>query len=216
LHRAPVTLHSLVASALQGNNMKMKILGLVAFALPATFAFGADARAGTDIVLLANGSGVTNDYPAEQLPASFGAWCVNCFPTVKLALVDAKTGVPQGFLYAWGQNVVATPQPIGPDSTFCFDEFVIWQLPSGEIHTVSTRGPCGTYMDKTLVPPVVNPNATVVAGGGQGVIVSGTKQFRTWSGTYVTRVFVEDLGVLQFSHYDYLFVSITGSSRPAE
>ena len=40
-----------------------------------------------------------------SLPASFTAWCVNCFPTVKLALVDAKTKVPQGFLYAWGQNL---------------------------------------------------------------------------------------------------------------
>ena len=196
--------------------MNSKAMGMLAAGLLAVFGFGSQARAETKIVLLGNVLGAPNTYPPEQLPASFGAWCVNCFPTVKLALVDAKTGVPQGFLYAWGQNVVAAPEPIGPDSTFCFNEFVIWALPSGEIHTVSTRGPCGTYMDKTLVPPVVNPSATVVAGGGQGVIVSGTKQFRTWSGTYATRVFVEDLGVLQFSHYDYLFVSITGSSRPAE
>lgn len=197
--------------------MKSKAMGLLAAGLLAVFGFGSQARAENNIVLLGNGLGAPNTYPTEQLPASFAAWCVNCFPTVKLALVDAKTKVPQGFLYAWGQNVVASPAgPITADSTFCFDEFVIWQLPSGEIHTVSTRGPCGTYLDKALVPPVDNPAATVVAGGGQGVIVSGTKGFKNWSGSYATRVFVEDLGVLQFSYYDYLFASISGSSKPAK
>lgn len=34
--------------------------------------------------------------------------------------------------------------------------------------------------------------------------------------TYATRVFVEDLGILQFSYYDYLFASISGSSKPAK
>lgn len=66
------------------------------------------------------------------------------------------------------------------------------------------------------MPPVDNPTATVVAGGGQGKIVSGIKGFKAWSGTYATRVFVEDLGVLQFSYYDYLFASISGSSKPAK
>ena len=27
---------------------------------------------------------------------------------------------------------------------------------------------------------------------------------------------VEDLGILQFSYYDYLFASISGSSKPAK
>jgi hypothetical protein len=196
--------------------MNSKAMGLLAAGLLA-FGFGSQARAENNIVLLGNGLGAPNTYPVEQLPASFAAWCLNCFPTVKLALADAKTGVPQGFLYAWGQNVVAAPAgPITADSTFCFNEFVIWQLPAGEIHTVSTRGPCGTYLDKAVVPPVDNPAATVVAGGGQGAIVSGTKGFRNWTGTYATRVFVEDLGVLQFSYYDYLFASISGSSKPAK
>lgn len=195
--------------------MNARTLGLLAAGLLAAFGFGAQARAETDIVLLGNGPGAPNTYPAERLPASFNAWCVNCFPTVKLALTDAKTKVPQGFIYAWGQNVVASPAgPITHDSTFCFDEFVIWQLPSGEIHTVSSRRPCGTYLDKTLVPPFDNPSATVVVGGWQGVTVGGTKGFKNWSGTYATRVFVEDLGVLQFSYYDYLFASISGSSKP--
>lgn len=66
------------------------------------------------------------------------------------------------------------------------------------------------------MPPVDNPTATVVAGGGQGKIVSGIKGFKAWSGTYATRVFVEDLGVLQFSYYDYPFASISGSSKPAK
>ncbi len=149
--------------------MKSKAMGLLAAGLLAVFGFGSQARAETNIVLLANGFGEPNSYPQEQLPASFTAWCVDCFRTVKLTLVDAKTKVSKGHLYAWGQNVVAAPAgPITTDSTFCFDEFVIWQLPSGEIHTVSSRGPCGTYLDKTLVPPVANPDATVVAGGGQG------------------------------------------------
>ncbi len=197
--------------------MKSKAMGLLAAGLLAAFGLGTHARADSPIVLLGNGLGAPNTYPAEQLPLSFAAWCVNCFPTVKLAMVDARTQVPQGFLYAWGQNVVAAPAgPITTDSTFCFDEFVIWQLPSGEIHTVSTRGPCGTYLDKTLVPPVDNPAANVVAGGGQGKIVSGTQRFKNWTGTYATRVFVEDLGVLQFSYYDYLFARISGSAQPAQ
>jgi hypothetical protein len=180
------------------------------------FGFGGPALAGTDIVLVSNGYGAPNSYPAEKLPASFSDWCDGCFPTVKLALVDAKTNVPKGFLYAWGQDVVPAPQDITEDSTFCFNEFVIWELPSGEIHTISTRGPCGTYMDRALVPPFAEPSATVVAGGGQGEIVSGTGPFASWSGTYATRVFVEDLGVLQFSYYDYLFATISGSSDPKD
>ena len=101
------------------------------------------------------------------------------------------------------------------DTTFCFDEFVIWQLPSGEIHTKSERGPCGTYMDEALVPPFTgSQTATVVSGGGQGVIVGGTRKYAKWSGTYVTRVFVEDENkTLTFTYYDYLFASISGSSN---
>jgi hypothetical protein len=158
--------------------MNSKAMGMLAAGLLAVFGFGSQARAETNIVLLGNGLGAPNTYPPEQLPASFAAWCVNCFPTVKLALADAKTKVPQGFLYAWDQNVVAAPAgPITADSTFCFDEFVIWQLPSGEIHTVSTRGPCGTYLDKTLVPPVDNPAATVVAAVGRS---ASSKRMPQW------------------------------------
>ena len=183
-------------------------------AMLALLGLAAEASAENDIVLVSNGFGAANSYPSQQLPASFNSWCNGCFPTVQLPLADAKTGVPKGFLYAWGQNVVANPFPVTETSTFCFDEFVIWQLPAGEIHTISTRGPCGTYMNRDLVPPATGMNTTVVAGGGQGDIVGGTGPYARWKGTYATRVFVEDAGVLQFTYYDYLFVSIKGSSNP--
>ena len=166
------------------------------------------ASAGNNIVLVSNGFGSANDYPSEQLPPGFAEWCEGiCFPTVRLALSDAKTDRSRGSLFAWGKNPVASED----GSTFCFDEYVIWQLQEGEIHTISTRGPCGTYMDRSLVPPATGEDTTVVAGGGQGAIVGGTRRFLGWSGTYATRVFVEDRGGLNFSYYDFLFVSISGA-----
>jgi hypothetical protein len=190
--------------------MKLTMTGLVSVVLLAMYSLSSHAQAANNIVLVSNGVGAANNYPASALPATFLSWCAGCFPTVRLPLKDARTEIAQGHLYAWGQNVAIN------NGTFCFNEYVIWQLPSGEIHTVSDRGPCGTYLDKTLVPPVANPTATVVAGGGQGRIVSGTSHYANWVGTYATRVFVEDLSFLQFAYYDYLFVSISGASQPGQ
>lgn len=50
--------------------MKSKAMGLLAAGLLAVFGFGSQARAETNIVLLANGFGEPNSYPQEQLPAS--------------------------------------------------------------------------------------------------------------------------------------------------
>jgi hypothetical protein len=55
---------------------------------------------------------------------------------------------------------------------------------------------------------------SVIAGGGEGEIVGGTAAFSNWSGTYVTRVFVETDDAGNFSYYDYLFAKLLGSNAP--
>jgi hypothetical protein len=174
---------------------------------------GASAFAANDIVLVSNGPGGSNLYPEEQWPAELLEWCNEnpCSPTVQLILTDAKTGVPKGTLYAWG---VLPPVFSSDGTTFCFQEFVIWDFRPGQVYTATrpNGGACGATLSDELVEP--KSGVSVIAGGGEGDIVGGTGAFSNWSGTYVTRVFVETDANGNFSYYDYLFAKLSGSNAP--
>jgi hypothetical protein len=172
---------------------------------------GTSAFAANDIVLLSNGGGSENNYDGP-FPEALDEFCeaqVACYPTVQLTLEDARTGVPKGTLYAWGGDTVT-----GSDGSFCFQEFVLWDLKPGEIYTktLAAGGACGNTV--AAVEATGDPGNGVIAGGGKGEIVGGTGAFAHWSGTYVTRVFVETDIDGKFVYYDYLFAKLSGSNAP--
>jgi hypothetical protein len=188
--------------------MKNKLLAGL-FLLVGTSAFAAN-----DIVLLSNGGGDVNAYSGE-LPEELLEWCdgqqAPCYPTVQLTLEDARTGVPKGILYAWGGDTV-----FGIDGSFCFQEFVLWDLKPGKIYTqtLPEGGACGNTVE--AVEATGDPANGVIAGGGKGEVVGGTGAFANWSGTYVTRVFVETDSDGNFVYYDYLFAKLSGSNAPID
>jgi hypothetical protein len=84
-------------------------------------------------------------------------------------------------------------------------------LPPGFLAaTHPANGTCGGFIDPSLRPATHVSIGQVVGGGGDGVIVGGTGRYRTWTGTYTDRVFVELSFGSDPNYYDQLFFSITG------
>lgn len=170
------------------------------------------AGATNDIQLLYSGLAAPNEASPPGTQA-FDAWCDGaCFPTTSQSVQDPRTGQAKGTIYVWGRNF-----QFGAGGSLCFSEFIVFALDQGEIHVASPeKGTCGAPIDPALKPPMhQDKGATVViGGGGDGVIVGGTRKYRNWSGTYTDRVFVgfgaPESGVGGIVYYDQLWFSISG------
>ncbi len=185
---------------------------------PATASDDASARPTESINLIYSGVAVANTRPAPTVKA-FTDWCNaatgSCFPTVQQPVYDMATGKPKGHVYVWG----AFPFLSGAvfPGSICFSEYIVFALDQGDLHMHSgPRGTCGAFMDPVLKPPLYPElGATaVIAGGGDGVIVGGTRKYQHWTGTFTDRVFVgfgaSTSGVGGIIYYDQLIFSIKG------
>lgn len=195
--------------------MKRKLTSraIVAAALfAAASVVAGSAAAAQNIQLLAHGVANPNTAapPATQ---AFANWCAGvCFPTTLQTVVDPGNGKPRGTIQVWGKNF-----QFGAGGSLCFSEFIVFALDEGDVHTASgDRGTCGAPIDAALKPPLYPELGAlvVIAGGGDGVIVGGTRKFSGWSGTYTDRVFVgfgaPTSGVGGIVYYDQLWFSISG------
>ena len=188
--------------------MKRLMLAHAAAAFVLATAASAPALAANDIVLIFKGAAVANTQQPPAVPA-FTSWCNNaCTASVQQPVYDASTGQARGHIYVWTHPFVSAPD----GKSFCFDEFIVFALDQGDIYTASNPlGVCGGTIDPALKPATHAPApAIVVAGGGDGVIVGGTRKYQRWTGTYTDRVFVE----LTFApggsnYYDQLFFKIS-------
>lgn len=189
------------------------------FAASAVFAAAAScsglAAAATNIGLVYNGLAVANTAAAPTLPA-FASWCASsCTPTVQQPVTDTRTGKLAGFVYVWAKFPFAAGAII--PSSFCFSEYIVFALTEGDIHVRSgENGTCGATMDPVLKPPKhADLGAlSVIAGGGDGDIVGGTRKYSGLTGTFTDRVFVgfgaPTSGVGGIVYYDQLLFSISG------
>lgn len=185
---------------------------IAATALATVAAFAGTASATQNIQLLVNGLANPNTAAAPET-AAFASWCDGvCFPTTHQVVNDPGNGQPKGTISVWGKNF-----QFGAGGSLCFSEFIVFALDQGEVHVASgERGTCGAPIDPTLKPPLhADKGATVViGGGGDGVIVGGTRKFQKWTGTYTDRVFVgfgaPESGVGGIVYYDQLWFSISG------
>lgn len=185
----------------------MSLAGAIALA-----AAGGPAAAADNIQLLTHGVAVAN-VSAPPATAAFATWCAGvCFPTTNQIVRDPANGQPKGAIYVWGKNF-----QFGAGGSLCFSEFIVFDLPQGQVHVASgDTGTCGAPIDPGLKPPQYPElGATVViAGGGDGQIVGGTGKYAGWTGTYTDRVFVgfgdPSAGVGGIVYYDQLWFSISG------
>jgi len=180
---------------------------------------GAAAPAAAETInLVYSGLAVQNTRAAPDMQA-FTDWCATgaqgCIPTVQQPMYDLKSGHLRGTVYVWA-TLPFVPGASIP-SSFCFSEFMVFVLPGGELYThTPPNGTCGATIDPALKPPQhADAGAqTVIAGGGDGVIVGGSGRFRHWSGSFTDRVFVgfgsPDSGVGGIVYYDQLIFSISG------
>jgi hypothetical protein len=150
-------------------------------------------------VIIAEGFSAPNSYSGE-LPDIFVEWCGGvCFPTVTLAVTDAKKTRHLGYIHAWGK------EPTGTGVTIQFKEFIIGEFSGGQIYTISQEGghPGGAFADPSLIPP--KQGVVVLVGGAEGQVVGGTGKYADASGAYSTRLKVEDDGNGTFIYYDELY-----------
>lgn len=170
------------------------------------------AGATNSIQLVFNGLAAANS-AAPPNTAAFTSWCNGvCFPTTNQPVYDPANGQLKGAIYVWGKNF-----QFAVGGSLCFSEFIVFALDQGEVHVASgDRGTCGAPMDPVLKPPLHADKgaAVVIAGGGDGVIVGGTRKYKNWTGTYTDRVFVgfglSTSGVGGIVYYDQLWFSISG------
>lgn len=167
-------------------------------------------NAGRTIVLIFHGPAVANTHAAPTTP-TFAPWCAldgPCAPSVMQPMYDASTGVLKGTIYVWTKNFVTSTD----GQSLCFGEFIWFALTEGDLFTHSgSDGTCGGFIDPSLKPPThITGAGQVIAGGGDGTIVGGTRAFKNWTGTYTDRVFVEFNFSGGANFYDQLFFSITG------
>ena len=186
---------------------------------PAVFALAAGftglAAAATNIGLIFNGLAAANASAPPDIPA-FGNWCASsCTPTVQQPVFDTNTGRQAGFVYVWAKFPFAAGSII--PSSFCFSEFIVFALTQGDIYVRSgENGTCGATMDPVLKPPKHTDLGalSVIAGGGDGDIVGGTRKFKGMTGTFTDRVFVgfgmPSSGVGGIVYYDQLIFGISG------
>lgn len=188
----------------------------------AGFSGHAQADDSNNINLSYSGVAVPNAH-ATPVNQDFTDWCTAatgaCFPTVQQPVYDMASGKKQGMVYIWG----AFPFHSGPTypGSLCFSEYMIFELDGGQIVThTPPNGTCGAYIDPSVKPPLASfKDATaVVAGGGDGVIASGTGAYKGLTGTFTDRVFVgfglPTSGVNGIIYYDQLIFSIFG--KPAK
>lgn len=191
-------------------NTLQTVIAATAFATVAAFAGTASAT--QNIQLLVNGLANPNTAAAPET-AAFTSWCDGvCFPTTHQVVNDPGNGQPKGTISVWGKNF-----QFGAGGSLCFSEFIVFALDQGEVHVASgERGTCGAPIDPALKPPLHADKGAlvVIGGGGDGVIVGGTRKFRKWTGTYTDRVFVgfgaPESGVGGIVYYDQLWFSISG------
>lgn len=193
-----------------------RLVGVV-FASMAILPLAAQAQTGLSLVY----SGVVsaNSRPVPTTP-EFGRWCAAsgapvCAPTTQFPVFDTRNGQQKGTAYIWG----AFPFNAGSGAyagSICFSEFMVFALDDGEIHlNTAKNGTCGAFMDPALKPPLyATLGATaVIAGGGDGVIASGTGRYGNWRGSFTDRVFVgfgpATVGVGGIVYYDQLIFNIT-------
>lgn len=170
------------------------------------------SRAKSDIQLLSHGVAVANaaDFPSTD---AFSLWCEGvCFPTTNQIVRDPSTGQPRGSIFVWAKKF-----QFGTGGSLCFSEFIVIDLPQGQIHVASSdAGTCGAPIDPALKQPLYPElgASVVIAGGGDGEIVGGTDKYKNWSGTYTDRVFVgfgePTSGIGGIVYYDQLWFSISG------
>jgi hypothetical protein len=185
---------------------------LVACVLTAAGLSSGSSKAANDIQLLTHGIAVANAADSPSTDA-FSLWCEGvCFPTTNQIVRDPANGQPKGSIFVWGKNF-----QFGAGGSLCFSEFIVFDLPQGQIHVASGEsGTCGAPIDPALKQPLYPElGATVViAGGGDGSIVGGTGKYKNWSGTYSDRVFVgfgePTSGIGGIVYYDQLWFSISG------
>lgn len=181
-------------------------------ACSAGVALSGAALAAESIQLLTSGVANANG-AAPPATAAFTAWCAGvCFSTTHQRVFDPGNGKDVGAIYVWGKNF-----QFGAGGSLCFSEFIVFELQQGDIHVASgDRGTCGAPIDPALKPPLYPELGAlvVIAGGGDGVIVGGTRKYRQWSGTYTDRVFVgfgaPSSGVGGIVYYDQLWFGISG------
>jgi len=153
-----------------------------------------------NVVLVTNGSVVSNTQSPPNTPA-FAAWCGGtCSPSTMEPVVDAATGQVRGNFYTWTKNLTSF--------SACFGEFVWFALNDGDVYVNSgDDGTCGGPISKAPS----HGGDLVIAGGGDGAVVGGTGKYSNWAGgTYTDRLFAE----ISFSgggYYDQLFWSISKS-----
>jgi hypothetical protein len=160
-----------------------------------------------NIVLIYNGPAVANSHSAPTTSA-FTSWCNStCSPSVNLPVYAATTGQPAGSIYVWTNDFVSASNGLSE----CFGEFIWFALKSGDIFADSgTDGTCGAAIDPSLKQPThISGPGTVLAGGGDGTIVGGTRWFWNATGTYTDRTFVEEPQSGGTNYYDQLFFSIS-------
>jgi hypothetical protein len=165
-----------------------------------------DDNSNNNIQLIFNGYSVPNTH-AQPATQAFAEWCNgSCAPSVQLPVYDPSTGRLKGNIYVW-----TTPFVPAPDfKSFCFNEFIMFELKEGTVYTKSNpNGVCGATIDPSLKPATHVVGGAVVAGGGDGVIVGGTRKYQNATGSYTDRVFVE-LGAPDAPYYyDQLWFSIS-------
>lgn len=171
-------------------------------------ALAAPTTLGSGSIVVAEGFSAPNDHPTELLPALFHEWCNNgdavpeCFPTVKLAIADAKNGQPLGMIYAWGQDFGASPD----GGSLVFREFILYELDGGQLFTISRHPghPGGAFADPAVVIP--KHGDVVLLGGAEGEVVGGGGAYAGAGGAYSTRLKVElDYASGAFVYYDELY-----------
>ena len=142
------------------------------------------------MTLYNNGLASPNEYSGE-LPQELVDWCEGrCFPTTQLEVSDPAKPNKTGIGYVWARDFVN-----GSDGSICFSEFILFNFTEGDIYVAGLEGrTCGAFIDPAIISPISDPNAVVLAGGGDGKIVGGTRGFKKWiGGGFTDRVFVEFL-----------------------
>ena len=187
-------------------------LSLAAAVIAVTAATAGPAAAAGNIQLVTSGLALPNGSapPATQ---AFTDWCAGvCFPTTRQPVYDPRNGQAKGTIAVWGKNF-----QFGAGGSLCFSEFIVFALDPGEVHVASgDRGTCGAPSVPLLKPPLHQDKGAqvVIAGGGDGHIVGGTRAYRHWTGTFTDRVFVgfgaPTSGVGGIVYYDQLWFSISG------
>lgn len=199
--------------------MKHLLQRLPGVVLASMAALPSVSLAETGLSLVYSGVVAANSRPAPSTP-EFNQWCAAsgapvCAPTTQFPVFDTHNGQQKGMAYIWG----AFPFNAGSGAyagSICFSEFMVFVLDDGEIHLSTARNAtCGAFIDPALKPPLyASLGATaVIAGGGDGVIASGTGRYKKWRGTFTDRVFVgfgpATVGVGGIVYYDQLIFGIT-------